>query len=44
LAFVAVAVGVVINSLVAYPVQSLIGSTILAVASVVFFVSRGART
>jgi APA family basic amino acid/polyamine antiporter len=44
MAFVAVAVGVVINSLVAYPVQSLIGSTILAVASVVFFVSRGART
>jgi basic amino acid/polyamine antiporter, APA family len=37
MAFVAVAAGVVINSFVAYPAQSLIGSTILAVAAGVFF-------
>ncbi len=42
-AFVAVAVGVVINSFVAYPTQSLIGSTILTVAAAVFFVSRRER-
>ena len=38
--FVLVAVGVVVNSFVAYPMQSLIGSAILAVAAVVFFVWR----
>jgi APA family basic amino acid/polyamine antiporter len=37
LAFVAVATGVVLNSFVAYPVQSLIGTTILAGATAVFF-------
>jgi basic amino acid/polyamine antiporter, APA family len=41
--FIAVAVGIVLNSFVAYPTQSLIGSTILAVAAVVFFVSRATR-
>jgi APA family basic amino acid/polyamine antiporter len=35
--FVAVAAGVVVNSFVAYPTQSLIGTAILAVASAVFF-------
>jgi APA family basic amino acid/polyamine antiporter len=38
LAFVAVAVGVVLNSFAAYPTQSLTGSAILLVAAVVFFV------
>jgi APA family basic amino acid/polyamine antiporter len=38
LIFVAVAVGVVLNSFAAYPTQSLIGSAILLVAAVVFFV------
>lgn len=38
LVFVAVAVGVVLNSFAAYPTQSLIGSAILFVAGVVFFV------
>ena len=38
--FVAVAVGVVANSFIAYPTQSLIGSTILAVAALVFFAAR----
>jgi len=38
--FVLVAVGVVVNSFVAYPMQSLIGSAILVVAAVVFFVWR----
>jgi APA family basic amino acid/polyamine antiporter len=41
--FIAVAAGIVLNSFFAYPAQSLIGSTILAVASVVFFVSRATR-
>jgi len=41
--FVLVAVGVVVNSFVAYPMQSLIGSAILVVAAVVFFVSRAGR-
>jgi len=41
--FVLVAVGVVVNSFVAYPMQSLIGSAILVVAAVVFFASRAAR-
>ena len=35
--FVAVAVGVVVNSFVAYPTQSVIGSTILALATVAYF-------
>jgi APA family basic amino acid/polyamine antiporter len=35
--FVSVAVGVVVNSFVTYPTQSLIGSAILAAASVIFF-------
>ena len=42
-AFVAVAIGVVVNSFVAYPTQSLIGSTILTVAAIVFFASRAVR-
>jgi APA family basic amino acid/polyamine antiporter len=37
MAFVAVAAGVVINSFVAYPAQSLIGSTILGLATVAYF-------
>jgi hypothetical protein len=41
--FVLVAVGVVVNSFVAYPIQSLIGSAILVVAAVVFFALRVAR-
>jgi len=41
--FVLVAVGVVVNSFVAYPMQSLIGSAILVVAAVVFFALRVAR-
>ena len=36
-AFIAVAVGIVINSFVAYPAQSLIGSGILTIAAVIFF-------
>lgn len=40
LAFVAVAVGVVVNSFLVYPTQSLIGSTILAVAATLYFVVR----
>lgn len=36
-AFIAVAAGIVLNSFFAYPTQSLIGSTILAVAAGVFF-------
>ncbi|HEV3063001.1 MAG TPA: amino acid permease [Vicinamibacterales bacterium] len=42
--FVAVAAGVVVNSFVAYPTQSLVGTAILAVASAVFFKVRGAST
>lgn len=38
LAFIAIAAGVVINSFAAYPTQSLIGSAILGVATIVFFV------
>jgi APA family basic amino acid/polyamine antiporter len=37
--FIAVAIGIVVNSFVAYPTQSLIGSSILAVAAVAFFLS-----
>jgi APA family basic amino acid/polyamine antiporter len=37
LLFVAVAVGIVVNSFIAYTVQSLIGSTILIVATIVYF-------
>jgi APA family basic amino acid/polyamine antiporter len=36
--FVAVAIGIVINSFIAYSVQSLVGSAILIVASIVYFV------
>ena len=36
-AFIAVAVGIVINSFLAYPAQSLIGSGILTIAAVIFF-------
>ena len=35
-AFIAVAAGIVLNSFVAYPTQSLIGSGILAIAAVIF--------
>ena len=35
--FIAVAVGIVLNSFVVYPTQSLIGSAILAIATIVFF-------
>jgi APA family basic amino acid/polyamine antiporter len=41
--FIAVAAGTVLNSFFAYPTQSLIGSTILAVAAGVFFL-RGRRS
>jgi APA family basic amino acid/polyamine antiporter len=45
LLFVAVAAGVVLNSFIAYPTQSLIGSTILVVAAAVYFVvNREPRT
>src|SRR5262245_18746682 len=37
--FIAVAIGIVVNSFVAYPTQSLIGSLILAVAGIAFFVA-----
>jgi len=43
LAFVLVAVGVVLNSFVAYPTQSLIGSAILATAAIVFFIFARSR-
>jgi APA family basic amino acid/polyamine antiporter len=35
--FVAVAVGIVVNSFIAYTVQSLVGSTILIIATIVYF-------
>lgn len=38
--FIAVAAGVVANSFVANPIQSLIGSGILAMATMAFFISR----
>jgi APA family basic amino acid/polyamine antiporter len=45
LLFVAVAAGIVLNSFVAYPTQSLIGSTILIAATAVYFVvNREPRT
>jgi basic amino acid/polyamine antiporter, APA family len=44
LMFMTVAAGVVLNSFVAYPTQSLIGSTILVAATAVFFVFRGSAT
>jgi basic amino acid/polyamine antiporter, APA family len=40
LIFVAVAAGVVLNSFVAYPTQSLIGSATLLAAAATYFVSR----
>ena len=41
--FVAVAAGVVLNSFIAYPTQSLIGSSILVAATIVFFIVRRAE-
>ena len=41
--FDAVAAGIVLNSFVATPAQSLIGSAILAVAALAFFAQRGVR-
>jgi APA family basic amino acid/polyamine antiporter len=41
--FVLVAAGVVVNSFVAYPTQSLIGATILGVAAAVFFITTRLR-
>jgi APA family basic amino acid/polyamine antiporter len=38
--FIAVAVGIVLNSFVAYPTQSLIGSSILGTAAIAFFVLK----
>jgi APA family basic amino acid/polyamine antiporter len=43
LTFVAIAAGVVANSFVAYPMQSLIGSAILGVAASVFLLRGGPR-
>jgi APA family basic amino acid/polyamine antiporter len=43
LTFVAIAAGVVANSFVAYPMQSLIGSAILSVAASVFLLRGGPR-
>jgi APA family basic amino acid/polyamine antiporter len=39
-AFIAVAVGIVVNSFFAYPTQSLIGSAILGAAAIMFVVLR----
>jgi hypothetical protein len=39
-AFIAVAVGIVVNSFFVYPTQSIIGSTILGAAAIAFFVTR----
>jgi len=44
LAFVLVAAGVVINTFIVYPAQSLTGLTILAAAAVVFFAMRVNRS
>jgi basic amino acid/polyamine antiporter, APA family len=41
--FVAAAAGIVVNSFVAYPAQSLVGSTILVAALVIFLVVFGLR-
>jgi APA family basic amino acid/polyamine antiporter len=38
--FIAVAIGIVVNSFIAYPTQSLIGSSILAIAAAAFFLTR----
>jgi hypothetical protein len=38
--FIAVAVGIVLNSFVAYPTQSFIGSSILGTAAIAFFVLK----
>src|SRR5262249_36084652 len=40
--FIAVAIGIVANSFITYPTQSLIGSAILGVASVAFFLRHKA--
>lgn len=42
--FVAVAAGVVLNSFVAAPAQSAIGSAILGVAAAIYYLNRGLRT
>jgi VIT1/CCC1 family predicted Fe2+/Mn2+ transporter len=39
-AFIAVAIGIVVNSFFAYPTQSLIGSAVLGVAAAAFFAAR----
>jgi APA family basic amino acid/polyamine antiporter len=39
-AFIAVAVGIVVNSFFVYPTQSIIGSAILGAAAIAFFVTR----
>jgi APA family basic amino acid/polyamine antiporter len=44
MAFIAIAIGIVINSFAVYPTQSLIGSAILTIAAVVFFVVHGRRS
>jgi APA family basic amino acid/polyamine antiporter len=44
LAFIAIAIGIVINSFAVYPTQSLIGSAILTIAAVLFFVVHGRRS
>jgi len=43
MAFIAIAAGIVINSFIVYPIQSMIGSAILLIAAVVFFVVHGRR-
>jgi APA family basic amino acid/polyamine antiporter len=44
LAFIAVAAGIVVNSFVVYPTQSLVGSSILLLATAAFFVMRRSRS
>ena len=41
--FVAVAAGIVLNSFIAYPAQSIIGSGILIAATIVYFTIHGSR-
>jgi APA family basic amino acid/polyamine antiporter len=41
--FIAIAAGVVLNSLIAYPAQSLVGSAILAIGAIVFLVMGKAK-
>jgi APA family basic amino acid/polyamine antiporter len=42
--FIAVAAGIVVNSFIAYPTQSLIGSTILGAAALTFYLVRPMRS